>query len=163
MLNLVEQGFRGIFEQHVGLVEEEHEFRQWQIAYFRQGGIELAQQPQQIGGVELGLHHQLISSQHIHHTLTAFNLHQVADVERRLAEELVCTLCFQLQQGSLNSTDGSRGDKAVFCGVFLGILCHIVEHLTQILQIENQQSALVGNTEHDVQYTVLCLVQLQKA
>ena len=147
----------------MGLVEEEHEFRQWQIAYFRQGGIELAQQPQQIGGIELGLHHQLISSQHIHHTLTAFNLHQVADVERGLSEELVCTLCFQLQQGALDSSHRSGRDITIFRGVVFGIFRDIVEHLTQILQIENQQSALVGNTEHDVQYTVLCLVQLQKA
>ena len=81
MLNLVEQRLRCVIEQHVGLVEEEDELRQFHITDFRQGGVELGEEPQQEGGVELRLHHQFVGCQYAHHTLAAFGLHQVVDVE----------------------------------------------------------------------------------
>ena len=86
---LVEQGLTGAVEEHMGLIEEEHELGQGQVAHFRQGGVELRQQPQQEGGVEFGLHHQLVGCQYAHHTFAAFRLQQVIDFERRFAEELV--------------------------------------------------------------------------
>ncbi len=81
MLNLVEQCLRGVCEQHVGLVEEEYKFRQWQIAHLGQGGVEFREQPQQERRVEFWLHHQFIGGQHVHDTLAAFCLHQVVDIE----------------------------------------------------------------------------------
>ena len=42
------------------------------------------------------------------------------------------------------------------------MLRYIVEHGAQVFQVENQQSALVGNAEHDVQYAILCLVQVEQ-
>ena len=75
LFNLVEQRLGGAVEQHVGLIEEKHEFGQLHIPDFRKGGVELGEQPQQEGGIELWLHHQLVGSQHIHHTLAALGLH----------------------------------------------------------------------------------------
>ena len=122
MFNLIKQSLRGVCEEHVGLVEEEHKFRQWQVAHLRQGGVELAHEPQQEGGVELGLQHQLVGSQDVHDTLAAFGLQQVVDVERGQAEELIGSLSLQLQQRALDGADGSSGDIAVFRGVLLGML-----------------------------------------
>ena len=87
------------------LVEEEYQLRQRHVAYLGEGRVELAQKPQQECRVQLGLHHQLIGSQHIHDTLATFGLHQVEDVERGLAKELVGALVLQLQQGALDGTN----------------------------------------------------------
>ena len=46
-------------------------------------------------------------------------------------------------------------------GVLLGMLGHIVEHGAEILHVEDEQAAFVGNTEHDVEHAVLCLVKTQ--
>ena len=108
LLYLVKQGFRGVLEQHVCLVEEEHQLGLWQVADLGQGRVELTQQPQQECRVELGLQHQLVCSQHVHHPLAVLGLHQVLDVERRQAEELVGTLVLQLQQSTLDGSHGSR-------------------------------------------------------
>ena len=163
LLYLVEQGLAGAFEQHVGLVEEEDELGQLQVAHLGQLGIELREQPQQECAVELRLHHQLVGSQHAHHALAAFCLQQVVDVERRLAEEILCPLSLQLQQGALDGSYRLCGNVTILRGVFLGVLRHIVEHGAQVFQVEDEQATVVGYAEGDVQHAVLCLVQLQQA
>ena len=147
----------------MSLVEEEHEFRQWQVAHFGQGGVEFAEQPQQEGGVEFGLHHQFVGCQHAHHALATLYGQQVLDVEGGQAEEMLGALVLQLQQCALDGADGLGGDVAVLSGIVLGVLRHPVEHRAQVLQVVEQYAALVGDTEHDVEYTVLRLVQLEQA
>ena len=122
LFDLVEQSLGGAVEEHVGFVEEEHELRQFHVAHFGQGGVELGEQPQQEGGVELRLHHQFVGSQHVHHTLAPLGLHQVVDVERGLAEELISPLALQLQEGTLDGADGGGRDITIFGGIFLGVL-----------------------------------------
>ena len=122
LFDLVEQGFGGAVEEHVGLVEEEHEFRQFHVAHFGEGGVEFREQPQQEGGVEFRLHHQFVGSQHVHHTLASLGLHQVVDIERGFTEELIGTLALQLQEGTLDGTDGGGGDITILSGIFLGML-----------------------------------------
>ena len=65
LLNLVREGLGGAFEEHVRLVKEEHQLGKVHIAHFRQGGVKLAEQPQQEGGIQLGLEHELVRRQHI--------------------------------------------------------------------------------------------------
>ena len=163
LLNLVEQGLRGVGEEHVGLIEEEDELGQGQVAHLGQRGVELREEPEQKRRVELGLHHQLVGSQHVHDALAALGLHQVVDVERGLAEELVGALGLQLQQGALDGADGGRRDVAIGRRVLLGMLRNVVEHRPQVLQVEDHQAALVGHAEDDVQHAVLRLVQSQQA
>ena len=109
------------------------------------------------------MQHQLVCSQHVHHPLAVLGLHQVLDVERRQAEELVGTLVLQLQQSTLDGSHGSRRDVAVLGGVLLGMFRHPVEHGAQILDVVNEHATFVGYAEHDVQHTVLCLVQLHQS
>ena len=71
-------------------------------------------------------------------------------------------MLFELQKGTLDGADSGGGDIAIFRGVLLGVLRHPVEHGAQILQIIEQQTALVGNAEHDIEDTILRLVQLEK-
>ena len=42
------------------------------------------------------------------------------------------------------------------------MLRYIVEHGAQVFQVENQQSALIGNAEHDVQHAILRLIQVEQ-
>ena len=80
----------------MSLVEEEYQFGLWQVAHFGQGRVELTHQPQQERRIEFWLQHQFVGSQHVHDALAVFRLHEVVDVERRLAEELVGALILQL-------------------------------------------------------------------
>ena len=43
------------------------------------------------------------------------------------------------------------------------MLAHIVEHRPQVLHVEQHQTTLVGDAEHDVQHAVLCLIQAHQA
>ena len=43
------------------------------------------------------------------------------------------------------------------------MLCHIVEHGAQVFQVEDEQSAVVGYTKHDMQHTVLSLIELEQS
>ena len=163
LLNLVHHGFRRAIEEHVGLVEEENQLRQLHVAHLGQRGVEFAHQPQQEGRVELGVQHQLVGSQHTHHAFATFSLQQIENVETGLAEEALGALAFQLQQRTLDGTDGGRRDIAILGGILFGMLAHIVKHRPQVLHIEQHQIALVGDTEHDVQHSILCLVQTHQA
>ena len=45
----------------------------------------------------------------------------------------------------------------------LCVLSHIVEHQTQVLQVDEQQAVIICNTEHDVEHAALRFVQLHQA
>ncbi len=145
------------------LVEEEHQLRQVEVAHLGQLRVELAHQPQQERGVELRLHHQLVGCQHIHHALALLGLHQVEDVGGRLAEELVGTLILQLQQRTLDGTHGHACHRAELLTYLLRAVGHVGQHRAQVLQVEDEQPALVSHAEHDVHHALLRLVQLQQA
>ena len=144
------------------LVKEEDELRLLQVAHLGQRGVQFREQPQQECGVELRLHHQLVGSQHAHHALAVLNGQQVLYVKRGESEEMLGTLILQLQQGTLYGTNRGGRDVAILGGVVLGVLRNPVEHGAQVLQVVNQQAALVGNAEHNVEHAVLRLVQLQQ-
>ena len=90
LLDLVEQRLGRLVEQQVRLVEEEHELRLLRVADLGQLLEQLGEQPQQEARIELGRIHQLVGGEDVHHPLARrrSRLHQVGDVEHRLAEEL---------------------------------------------------------------------------
>ena len=162
LFNLVNQGLGGVLEQHVGFIEEEHQLRQFEVTDFGQLFIELAQQPQQEGGIELGIEHQLVGSQHIHHTATAFGLEEVQGIERRLTEEELTTFGLQSQQGALDGTHAHRRHRSVGRSELFGVLCHIVEHHPQVLHVDKHQPLVIGNLEDDVEDARLSLVEVEQ-
>ena len=95
LLDLVHQGLGRALEEHMGFVEEEDQFREVHLPYLGQRGVQFRQQPQQEGGVELGLEHEFVGRQHVHDALAAFALQEVINVEIRLSEELLRPLVFQ--------------------------------------------------------------------
>ena len=106
LLHLVEQRLRGIVEQQVRFIKEEHQPGLFGIAHFGQRLEQFAHQPQQKGGIELGILHQLISDQHVDQAFPAFVAAQeIVDLERGLAKKLVRALAFKRQQLTLDRAD----------------------------------------------------------
>ena len=74
LLDLVHKSLGSLVEEGVGLVEEEHELGQVHVSDFRQFGIDLRKQPEQEGGVELGVLHQLVGCQDAENALAVVGL-----------------------------------------------------------------------------------------
>src|SRR5690606_25776992 len=155
---------RGVVEQQVRLVEDEHQLRLFQIADFRQLLEQLRQQPQQEGGVQARLQDQLRGGEDADHAAAVVvDPHDVGQVQRRLAEELLAAVLLQAQQGALDRGDGRGADQAVGGRYLLAFPGHQVEQGAQVVQVQQQQAAVVGQLEHDVQDAGLGVVQLQDA
>ena len=128
LFDLVGQRLRRIAEQQVGFVEEEDQLRLVEVAGFRQLLEQLGEQPEQEGRVERRRLHQLFGGQHVDDaTAVLVDLHQVVDVEHRLAEEDVAALLFQRQQAALDGADRGGGDVAVFGGEILGVVADVLD------------------------------------
>src|SRR5207247_313666 len=145
-----------IVEQQVRFVEEEYERRLVGIANLRQLFEQLRQHPEQKRGVELRRTNQLFRGQDIDHSAAlAVGLQQVVDVEHRLAEELIAALLLNLQQPPLNRADRRRRDVAVLGRELTRVVADKLQHGPQILQIQQQQSRVVRNLEHQRQHAFL--------
>ena len=162
LFNLVGQCLGGAFEKHVRLVEEEYQLGTVGLAHFRQRGIQLGQQPQQEGGIELGLEHELVSGQYVHDAFSGLALQKVVNVEVGFAEELLGALVFQAQQSPLDGADGRRRHVAVLGGVFRGVLPDEVEHGAEVFQVYQQKAVVVGDAENDVQHAGLGFVEVEE-
>ena len=90
-------------------------------------------------------------------------MQQVENVEFGFAEEEVGALVLQFEQRALYGTHTLGGDVAVGRGVLGGILRHVVEHRTEVFQVEEEQVPVVGNAEDDVQDAGLGVVQTHQA
>ncbi len=116
LLDLLQQRLGRLVEQQMRLVEEEHELRLFRIADFRQFLEQFRQQPEQEGGVEPRIGHQLVGGEDVDiAAAVAVGLHEVLQLERGLAEEFLAALVFQHQQRPLDGADGLLGDVAVAC------------------------------------------------
>ena len=82
---------------------------------------------------------------------------------RKLSKELVGPLALQLEERPLDGADRGRGDVAILSGIVLGVLSHPVEHGAEVLQVEEEEAALIGYFEHDVEHPVLRLIELHEA
>jgi DNA-binding TFAR19-related protein (PDSD5 family) len=125
LFDLLQQRRRRFVEQQVRLVEEEHQLRFVEIADFRQLLEQLGQQPEQEGRVQARRGHQLVAGEDVDHALAIVGLHQVGNVEHRLAEEDFAALLAQVQQPALDGTDRRRRDIAVLGREALGVLADV--------------------------------------
>jgi hypothetical protein len=90
-------------------------------------------------------------------------LHEVADVEHGLAEELVAALAFDLQQPALDGAHAGGADVAVLGGELAGVVAHVLQHGAQVLQVQQQHAVVVGDLEHQVEHAGLGLVEVEHA
>ncbi len=163
-LDAFEEHLGRVVEQQVGLVEEEDQLGLVGVADFGQLLEQLGQHPQQEGGVQARRVHQLVGRQDVDHAVApGVGLHQVFDVEHGLAEELVAAFALDLQQAALDGAHAGGADVAVFGGELLGVVAHMLEHGAQVLEVQQQHAAVVGDLEDDVQHAHLRVVQVQHA
>ena len=114
-LDRLDQRLRRVVEQEMRLVEEEDELRLVEVADLRQLLEQLRHQPQQEGRVEARVVHQLVGGKDVDDAAPVpVRLHQVLDVERRLAEELVALLVLEDEELALDRAD--RGLRHVAVG-----------------------------------------------
>ncbi len=164
MFDLVGQRLGRVGEQQMGLVEEEDKFGLVEIASFRQLLEQFSKQPEQEGRVEGRGLDKLFGRKDVDDAATVFvDLHQVVDIEHRLAEEDVAALFLKRQQPALDRADRGRGDVAVFGGELLGVFADVLDHRAQVLEIEQQQALVVGDLEHQLQDAGLGVVQVEQA
>jgi len=138
------------------LVEEEDQPRLVRIADLGKLLEEFGEQPQQEGGVEPRIHHQLVGGQHRDRAAPVIGgAHDVGDRKRRLAEEIFRALLFEDQQAALQRADRRFRDLPELARQLACMLAHVVQERLQILQVEQRQAALVGDLEGDVQHAFL--------
>ena len=93
----------------------------------------------------------------------AVGLHEVAEVEHRLAKKFVATLGFNLHQPALDGADAGGAHIAVLGGELAGVVAHILKHGAQVLEVEQQQAVVVGDLEDQVEHTGLRFIQVEHA
>lgn len=86
----------------------------------------------------------------------------VPDVQCRLAEKHIAALLFQAQQSPLDRADTLSRHIAIGSFELSRIITDVLHHRTQILQIQQQQSLIIGNLKNNRHDTALRSIQLQK-
>ena len=76
-----------------------------------------------------------------------------------------CVAAFLLdpQQRALDRADRLRADQAVRGGNVLALVADQAEQRAQVVQVEQQQAAVVGELEHDVEHARLGVVEFEDA
>ena len=67
------------------------------------------------------------------------------------------------QQAALNGTNACRRNIAVVGGELAGVFTDPCEQCAQVLQIEQQQTIVIGNLECECQHACLGVVQIENA
>ena len=88
--------------------------------------------------------------------------HQVGDRQRRLAEEGLAALLLEDEERALDGTDARLGDVAVAGGELAGAIGDIGEQRLEVLEVEEQQTLLVGDLEGDVEHALLGVVEIEE-
>ncbi|MNM35538.1 hypothetical protein D3C81_462360 [compost metagenome] len=89
--------------------------------------------------------------------------HDVGQFQRRFAEEMLAAVLRQAQQGALDGGHRLRADQAVLGGNVLALLGHQAEQGAQVVHVQQEQAAVIGQLEHDVEHAGLGVVQFQDA
>ena len=87
---------------------------------------------------------------------------QVLDRKGREADEAVAALRVQGQQAALDRSDGRAADVPVFAAHLLGALGEVGQQGTQVLEVVEQQTVVVGVAEGDLQDAGLRLVEVEQ-
>ena len=95
--------------------------------------------------------------------LPSLRLNQILEIERGFAEKLVGALGLEREKAALDRSGAGSRDISILGFELIGIVRDVLQHRAQILQIEKQQSVLVGNLENHVEYAFLRVVQLEQA
>ena len=95
-------------------------------------------------------------------SFAVLRLNQILEIERGFAEKLVGALGFEREEAALDRSGAGGRDISILGFELVGIVRDVLQHRAQILQIEKQQSVLVGNLENHVEHAFLRVVQLEQ-
>ena len=90
-------------------------------------------------------------------------LEEVVDVEHRLADEFFGALLLEGEQSALDRADRSGGNVAVVRLELLRVVADVLQRRAQVLEVEQQQTIVVGDLEHERQHAFLRLVEVEDA
>jgi hypothetical protein len=159
---MVEEALVGLLEQQVSFVEEEDELGLVEVADLRQIVVDLGQQPHHECAEQLGPVLHIGHLEDAHESPSGSRLEQILDVEFGLAEEGVGALPLQFDDLSQDDADGGGRQPAVFGhGLFAFVAVQEVQRRTQVCQIHEGQTLVVGVLEDEGENALLSLVELQ--
>src|SRR5262245_33285607 len=160
---LTERGW-GVRKEQVGLVEEEDELGLVAIAHLGQRLEELGEQPEEEARVEPRLEHELVGGENVHDTAPAqVGAQEIGELEGRLPEEARPAFPLDRQQGPLDGRDGRGADQAVLRGDLLAMIGHEAQEGAQVVEVEQEEAAVVGELEGDLEHARLGVVDLEHA
>ena len=144
------------------LVEEEDELGLVTIAHLGQRLEQLAEHPQQEHRVDLRAIDEARRIEHVDVALAVLvSCEPVVEVEVGLAEEGVATLVLDGNERAQDRANRLRRDLAVRSLDLLGVLRDVVEHRTQVLEVDEQHLLVIGNAKDDVEHTFLHFSELE--
>src|SRR5215467_2983375 len=155
---------RGVCEEQVRLVEEEDELGLVGVAHLRQRLEELGEQPEEKARVETRLQDELVGSEDVHDAAPAqISSEEVGELEGRLAEEARSPVALDGQERALDGRDGGGVDQSVLGGDLLAIIGDETQEGAQVVEVEEEEAAVVGELEGDLQHARLRGVDLEHA
>ena len=106
LFNLLQQRLGRIVEQQMRFIKKEAQHRLVGVANLWEVLKQLAQQPQQKGGIELGALHQLGGGKHVDDApALVITRNEIGHGERGFTKEMFAALRAELQQRSLDCAD----------------------------------------------------------
>ena len=164
LLDALAQRRRCVVEQEVRLVEEEHQLGLLEIADLREVLEELRQEPQQKARIEARLQDELVGGEDVDDAAAArVGAHQVVQIERRLAEQRFPALALEPEERALDGGDRLRADQPVLRRDLLAVVGDEAEQRAQVVEVEQQEPAVVGELEGDFEHAFLRVVDLEHA
>ena len=149
-LDLVHERLGRVIEEQVCLIEEERQLGLRQVPGFRQGLVELGEEPQHERAEQARLGHHIGQFQDADDALAVgCHAHQVGDIERRLPEEDIRALLLQHDQRTQQDTHGRLGHAAVLIEDGLAkVGGQELERGRQVRQVQQGQRLVVAVLEH---------------
>ena len=83
------------------------------------------------------------------------------ELERGLAEQRLAAFALERQQPALDGRDRLRADETVACRNVLPVFGDEAEQRAQIVEVEQQQAAIVGQRERDLERAELRVAEIQ--
>ena len=145
-------------------VEEKYQLWLFRIADFRQPLEQLGKQPKQKRRVKFRRVDQFVGTENIDHAAAvAGGLNQILQIERGLGEKFITALFFQSQQAALDRAYARSGHVTVLSLELCRIVADVLQHRSQVFQIEQQHAVVIGNFENHREHAALSLVKIEQA
>jgi hypothetical protein len=133
LLHLVQQRLARVVEQQVRFVQEEDQLRPVHVAHLGELVVEAGQHPEHEGAEERGPVLHVLQLQHAHAAApVGLHLHQVVQVELRLAKEVLGALLLQLDHLAQQHADGGLRHAAVLRQLVRAVAGEVLQDGAQV-------------------------------